>query len=330
MVERQGGAATGAANVHVVVGASGGTGSALVRALTRRGHRVRAVNRSGRMDVPAGVEAVAGEATDRERMRQVCQGADVVYNAVNPPLTQWLEQFPAAVDGVLFGAEAADARMIFVDDTWMYGRLSGPMSEDMPSRPVSNKGLLRAWLAEKVLAAHTSGRVRTIIGRAPELYGPAVESVLGRNLFGPALSGRTAMWGGELDQPLTPLFIDDFAYGLVDLAERDEALGHAWHLPTPEPTTAREFCAQLFAQLQRPVKVRRISERVVRVMGVAWPVAREGAEMLYQFRQPHVIDATKYRTAFGHGHVTPYEQGIRLTLEWYRTSPKRSLTALRR
>jgi len=324
------GCSDGRSDVHVVVGASGGTGSALVRELTRRGHRVRAVNRSGRMYVPAGVETVAGEASDRERMRQVCQGADVVYNAVNPPFPQWLERFPVAVDGVLFGAQAAEARMVFVDDTWMYGRLDGPMSEELPSRPVSNKGLLRAWLADKVLAAHTSGRVRTIIGRAPELYGPAVESVLGRNLFGPALSGRTALWVGELDQPLTPMFVDDFAHGLVELAERDEALGHAWHLPTPEPTTARDFCVQLFAQVQRPVKVRRIVERVVRLMGVAWPVAREGAEMLYQFRQPHVIDATKYRTAFGNGQVTSYEQGIGLTLGWYRNSPKRSLTALGR
>jgi nucleoside-diphosphate-sugar epimerase len=282
------------------------------------------------MNVPAGVETVAGEATDGERMRQVCQGADVVYNAVNPPFPLWLEQFPAAVDGVLSGAQAADARMVFVDDTWMYGRLRGPMSEDLPSRPVSNKGLLRAWLADKVLAAHNSGRVRTVIGRAPELYGPAVESVLGRNLFGPALSGRTAIWVGELNQPLTPMFIDDFAHGLIELAERDEALGRAWHVPTPEPTTAHKFCEQLFTQVQRPIKVRVIPERVVRAMGVAWPIAREGAEMLYQFRQPHVIDATKYRKAFGHGQVTPYEQGIRLTLEWYRTSPKRSMTALGR
>ena len=45
---------------HVVVGASGGTGSALVRELVGRGRRVRAVNRSGRLAVPEGVEVVAG------------------------------------------------------------------------------------------------------------------------------------------------------------------------------------------------------------------------------------------------------------------------------
>lgn len=316
--------------VQVVIGASGGTGRALVWELTRRGRRVRAVNRSGRIAVPEGVETAGGDATDPDSMRTVCRGASVVYNAVNPPFAQWLEAFPAAVDGVLAGAQAADARMVFVDDTWMYGRVAGPMTEDLPYRPVSNKGVLRAWLAERVLAAHERGRVRTVIGRAPELYGPAVESLLGRTLFGPAVGPGRALWSGELDQPLTPMFIDDFAHGLAELGERDEALGGVWHIPTPEPTTARRFVEMLAAQARRPVKVLRVGENPVRALGLVWPVAREGAEMLYQFRQPHVVDAGKYRAAFGPGQVTPYERGIELTLVWYRSTPRRRVTALGR
>ncbi len=321
---------TDAEKVHVVIGASGGTGSALVRELVGRGRRVRAVNRSGRMALPADVEAVAGDATDAERMQEVCRGAGVVYNAVNVPFLQWRERFPVAVDGVLAGAGAADARMVFVDDTWMYGRVTGPMTEELPYRPVSNKGVLRAWLAERVLAAHTSGRVRTVIGRAPELYGPAVESVLGKGLFGPALAGGRALWVGQMDQPLGPMFIDDFASGLADLGEHDAALGKAWHIPTPPPTTARAFLESLFSQAGHPVKVLRIGPTAARAVGLAWPVAREGAEMLYQFRQPHSVDATAYRTAFGPGRVTSYEDGIEATLRWYRTTPGRPLLALGR
>jgi nucleoside-diphosphate-sugar epimerase len=316
--------------VHVVVGASGGTGRALVRELIGRDRRVRAVNRDGRAVVPPGVEVMAADARDPIRMREVCRGSGVVYNAVNPPFRQWLEAFPAAVDGVLAGAQAADARMVFVDDTWMYGRTTGPMTEDLPYRPVSNKGVLRAWLAERVLAAHESGRVRTAIGRAPELYGPAVESLLGRNLFAPAVRGGRALWIGELEQPLTPMFIDDFAHGLAELGEREEALGGVWHIPTPEPTTARRFLDLLAARAQRPMRVTRINETAVRALGVLWPVAREGAEMLYQFRQPHAVDATKYRTAFGPGRVTPYGHGIERTLDWYRATPTQRLTALGR
>jgi nucleoside-diphosphate-sugar epimerase len=316
--------------MHVVVGASGGTGRALVRELLSRGHRVRAVNRSGRLDAPPGVEVAAGDARDAERMREVCRGAGVVYNTVNVPFARWRESFPAAVDGVLAGARAAAATMVFADDTWMYGRVTGPMTEDLPYRPVSDKGVLRAWLAERVIAAHTSGQVATVIGRAPELYGPAVESVLGHNLFGPALTHRPALWVGDLDQPLGPMFIDDFAHGLAELGEHEAALGRAWHLPTPEPTTARVFLDMLSAQAHRRIRTVRLGERPARALGLVWPVAREGAEMLYQFRQPHSVDATDYTTAFGPGQVTPYEHGIAQTWRWYSTTPRRPLLGMGR
>ncbi len=311
--------------IHVVVGATGGTGGALVRELLRRGRRVRAVNRSGTARFPAGVEVMAGDAMDSESMVRVCRDAGVVYNAVNPPLPRWREYFPAAVDGVLAGAESAGARMVFADDTWMYGRVSGPMTEDLPPRPVSDKGVLRAWLAERILAAHAQGRVATVIGRATELYGPAVESLLGRNLFGPAVGRGPGLWMGSLDEPLAPTFIDDFAYGLADLGERGESLGSAWHLPTPPAVTAREFVALISAEIQRPLRVRRVGRGFVRALGAFSPVAREGAEMMYQFEQPHTVDASRYLAVVGPGSVTPYVTGIRRTLAWYRTTPRRGL-----
>ena len=150
--------------LHVVVGASGGTGSAVVLGELHAapGRRVRAINRSGRTAAPPGVEAVAADATDAAQMRRACAGAAVVYNCVNPPFARWRELFPAAVDGVLAGASAAGAVLVFADDTWMYGRVTGPMTEDTPVRPVSGKGVLRAWLADRVLAAHHRGDVRAV------------------------------------------------------------------------------------------------------------------------------------------------------------------------
>ena len=310
--------------IHVVVGASGGTGSALVRQLASQGRRVRAVNRSGTMTAPAGVEVVAADATRPEQMQEVCKGAGVVYNAVNPPFQRWRDDFPSVVDAILDGARAADARMVFVDDTWMYGRVSGPMTEDLPYRPVSNKGVLRAWLAERILAAHVAGQVRTVIGRAPELYGPGVESLLASNLFMQALRGRQALWIGALDRPLGPMFIDDFAYGLTQLGQCDAALGRAWHVPTPDPVTAERFIGLIFDAVGQPTKIRTLGHRSVRALGLVWPIAREGAEMLYQFAQPHSVDASRYK-AIAHERVTPYDEGVRHTLDWYRNNPQSSV-----
>ena len=47
--------------LHVIFGASGGVGGAVVRELVAQGKRVRGVTRSGKGDVPAGVALVAGD-----------------------------------------------------------------------------------------------------------------------------------------------------------------------------------------------------------------------------------------------------------------------------
>lgn len=314
--------------LHVVIGGSGGTGSAIVRELVARGKRVRGVNRSGRADVSSVVEMLKADATDPTQMREVCQGATMVYNCVNPPFAQWTEIFPAVMEATIAGAAATDAKYVFADDTWMYGKVDGPMTEDLPYRPVSNKGVLRAWLAEMLLAAHSKGKVRAVIGRGGELYDPIVESVLGQNLFGAALTGKRATWFGDLDVPLTPLFIDDFARGLVTLAEHDEAIGQVWHIPTAEPTTGRDFVRMIFEEVGGVPKVTAYRSRFVKALGLFSSLAREGAEMVYQFEQPFIIDSSKYQCAFGENAATPYQEGIRQTINWYRGKSKHSSSSV--
>ena len=304
--------------LHVVVGGSGATGRVIVRELAARGKWVRAVNRSGRAPVPEGVEAFAADATDPASMREACRGVAVVYNCAMPPFRRWVELFPPMMEAVIEGAASADAKLVFADDTWMYGKVEGPMTEDLPSRPVSNKGVLRAWLAEMLIHAHDRGKVRATIGRAGELYGPAVESVLGRNLFRSALKGRKARFIGNPDVPLTPTFIEDFANGLVVLGEREEALGEVWHVPTAEPTTGRQFVRMIFEEAEKAPRVGAVGSRTAKALGLFWPLAREGAEIVYQFERPFVVNSGKYARTFGGGEATPYREGIRRTVDWYR------------
>lgn len=306
-------------DLHVVVGATGGTGRALVHELVRRGHRVRAVSRRGGGGVPAGVEVVAADATDAAAMRAACAGARAVYNAVNPPFDRWRELFPAAVRGTIEGTAAAGAVLVFADDTWMYGRVDAPMTETTPVRPVSHRGVLRAWLADTVLAAHARGTVRAVIGRAGELYGPGVESLLGRNLVGAAAAGRPAVWVGDPDRPITPTFVGDFARVLAVLGEQDgDDLGRVWHVPHPVPTTGRAFAAELARQAGSPTRLLHLGSRAVRALGLVLPLAREGAEMVYQFEMPFVVDGSAFAARFSGPAPAPYADGIARTLDRYR------------
>jgi nucleoside-diphosphate-sugar epimerase len=276
------------------------------------------VSRSTARGLPQAVEFVAGDATDAASMRAVAAGASVIYNCVNPPFTQWRELFPHINQTLIAAAGSTGATLVFADDTWMYGPPTGPLTEEHPSQPAGAKGALRAELADRLLDAHRRGDVRAVIGRASELYGPHVESLLGANLFRAALNGGRAMWPGSLDSPLNPTFIDDFACALITLGASETALGQVWHIPTAEPITGRTFTRLLYEEAGARLRVGVISAPLVGLLKLVWPVAREGAELLFQFESSYVVDASKYRKAFG-GTVTPYREGIRQTLGWHRS-----------
>ena len=110
-----------------------GVGSRIMEELLAKGKSVRMVNRSGQATLPEPVELVSGDATDAEFARQASQGASVVFQCLNPPYSQWPEIFPALQAGVLEGAIAAGAKMVSMENVYMYGSPGGkPMTEDMP------------------------------------------------------------------------------------------------------------------------------------------------------------------------------------------------------
>src|SRR6516225_1207482 len=158
--------------LQIVLGASGGVGSAVVRALVGQGARVRGVTRTGKGDAPAGVELVPADVTNHEQMRAACGGASVVYFCANPPYTDWPRAFPPMLEGAIAGAAASGATLIVADNLYCYAPPTGPMTEDLPWKPITRKGRVRASMDERLMAAHRSGEIRMAIGRASDFFGP--------------------------------------------------------------------------------------------------------------------------------------------------------------
>ena len=90
---------------HVIFG-TGAIGLATFQALRRRGETVRLVNRSGTAPVPDDIEVLGGDASDPAFTTAAAQGAQVVYQTLNPPYPRWVELFPALQASVLAAAEA--------------------------------------------------------------------------------------------------------------------------------------------------------------------------------------------------------------------------------
>ena len=84
------------------------------------------------------------------------------------------------MNAIIEGAAAAGARLVFGDNLYAYGPVDGPLTEDLPYQAKGPNGLVRAQIAETLLGAHATGRIRATIGRASDFFGPhAHQSTVG-------------------------------------------------------------------------------------------------------------------------------------------------------
>lgn len=305
-------------DLHVVLGATGGTGSALVEELVRRGHRVRAVSRSGR--APEDVEGFAADVSSSAGTKAASSGAAVVYHAAQPEYTKWNEEFPAMTEAIVEGAASAGAKLVFADNLYMYGPKSKqPLTEVTPQKAEGKKGRVRILMAEKLLEAHRAGKVRVAIGRASDYYGPGgTGTIAGEMVFGAALAGKTVRWPGSLDTPHQFNYLPDLARALVTLGERDEAEGEVWHLPAAEPIMGRRFIDLVSSKTGKPARASATPRAMMRAIGLFSPFIREVVETMYQFEKPFYADASKYERTFGPFEPTPHDEAIEHTTTWFR------------
>jgi len=306
---------------HVIFG-TGAIGLAVLDALRRRGETARMVNRSGQARVPDDVEVVGGDARDPAFTTEVARGAGVVYQTLNPPYAEWTAQFPQLQAGVLAAAEATGARLVSMENVYMYGRPAGrPLTEDRAYDAHTTKGQLRGRMARELLAAHDAGRVEVAIGRASDYFGPrgGAQSNLGDRVFPAALAGKTATVLGDPDQPHTYTYVPDIGEGLAVLGEHPDAPGQVWHLPNdPDTRTTHQLVDLVYRQAGRPRgKLRRLPPLLLRAVGLVNPTMRELVEMQYQFDEPFVVDSSKITNKLG-VEATPVEQAIAHTLREYR------------
>ena len=310
--------------LHVVFG-SGPLGLSVVNALLKRGQQVRLVSRSGRREgVPEGVEVIRGDATDPADTVRLTKGTTHVYNCLNAPdYHRWPEQFPPLQTGVLAGAAAAGAKLVVLENLYMYGPHGGAlMSEDMPMRATGPRGSTRKGMTEALFKAHREGRVRVASARASDFYGPGVtQSLVGKEVFAKAVKGERVTLAADPKLPHSLSYIDDVGEALVRLGEDDRALGRAWHVPNAPAVPLGAFIDMVFETAGQKPKATYLPKPLARallpVMGMFVAPVRGLGENLYQTYEPFVADDLPYKKTFG-DHATPLREGIWKTLEGLR------------
>ena len=291
---------------HVIVG-SGPIGSAVARELVGRGESVRMVTRSGGGPEHPLIERVAADATDAARLTELTRDAVALYNCANPKYTQWETLWPPLAGAMLTAAQRTGAVLAITGNLYVYGPVpGGRMTERSPLAATGRKGRVRIKMWQDALA---SG-VRTVDVRGSDYIGAGASSVFSVSLL-PAIAKNRAVWApADPDMPHTFTYTGDMGRALVELAGDERAWGKGWHVPSQPAISIRELAARYFAVSgAKPVAIHKLPRFVMRTAGRFVPMARELAEMDYQFYAPFHMDSTLTQRTFG---LTPTSLDVAL------------------
>ncbi|PKB82386.1 MAG: hypothetical protein BZY88_04760 [SAR202 cluster bacterium Io17-Chloro-G9] len=306
---------------HVVFGAAGALGGAIVRRLDREGEQVCAVVRDlerARRLLPPSVDIRIGDATSAESVRVACRNADVIYHCVNVPEQKWATVMTVATDNILAAVREAKAWLVYPGSIHGYGPFRNiPATEDHPLGATTTQGKLRNTIERKLVDANLMGDAKVVIPRFPDFYGPNVANRMVVNIFEAALAGKKAKWPGKLDVPHDMIYVDDAASACFLLGANEDSFGQVWHVPGPGPLTGQQFMEIAFAKAGTKPKLGTRGNGLSRIITSIAGGPRELGELRYEFKDPLVLDGSKFVGAYPSFEFTPHEEAIQRTCEWF-------------
>ena len=298
-----------------ILGAGGAIGNELIKLLAVKNQPFRLVGRNPKPTLGA-TETLAADLTDKDQTIRAVAGSSVVHLLVGLKYDHkvWQEVWPRVMSNTIEACKRAGAKLLFFDNVYMYGKVSGPMTEETPFNPCSKKGEIRAKIATTLINESKSGGLVAMIARSADFYGPDTRNGVPNLLvFEPFAKKQKASWLVNDSVPHSFTYTPDAAQSLVQLAERATAWNQTWHVPaTPNPLTGKEFVALAAKELGVAPKHRVLSRPILRIAGWFDPLVAESYEMLYQSDSPYLFDSSKFAREFGFAG-TPYADGIRTT-----------------
>ena len=298
-----------------ILGAGGAIGNHLIKRLAAKNQPFRLVGRNPK-PTPGATETLAADLTDKDQTIRAVAGSSVVHLLVGLKYdhTLWQDMWPRVMSNTIEACKRARAKLLFFDNVYMYGKVTGPMTEETPFNPCSRKGEIRAKIATTLINEWKSGGLVAMIARSADFYGPDTRNGVPNLLvFERFAKKQKASWLVNDSVPHSFTYTPDAAQSLVQLAERATAWNQTWHVPaTPNPLTGKEFVALAAKEFGVPPKYRVLSRPILRIAGWFDPLVAESYEMLYQSDSPYLFDSSKFATEFGFAG-TPYADGIRTT-----------------
>ena len=230
----------------------------------------------------------------------------------------WREAWPRRSTQFRRACAATGARLVFVDNLYMYGPQTAPLSETTPLTPYGVKPAARVEVTRIWMAASEAGRLRVAALRAPDFYGPrACNRRLGETAFGALARRKTASVIGSPDTPHDFAYVPDFARAVVTLLDApDDCFGRAWHVPCAPTRGPRRILALGAGGARRQAARLRPAAMDPRAARTVHSSSQGNARDAVSWDRPYRVDLSRFAKRFW-SDATPFEIGAPATAMWY-------------
>lgn len=299
--------------MQVILGSGGVIGNDLSKELQKYTDFVRLVSRNPKR-VNSTDQLMSADLTSENDTLKAVEGADVAYLTIGLPykIKEWEEKWPIIMKNVINACHYHNCKLVFFDNVYMYGLVKGKMTEKTPNNPCSRKGVVRKNIADTLKHAWEEGRVKALIARAADFYGPeAKNSVFNILIFENLKKGKKASWIANPNLRHSFTYTPDAAKATAIIGNTENAYNQVWHLPThKDALTGKEYIEIMAREMGAKPKMNVIKSWMLKLGGIFNPMLKELVEMNYQLENEYLFDSSKFEKHFDF-QPTAYQEGIK-------------------
>jgi len=280
----------------LILGATGGFGTAITQQMAARGWQVRAITRKPHEhnDSSKQVDWIVGDLGQPDTLVDAAKNVDVIVHAVNVPYQHWNPTMLNYTRTIIELARDNNAHLMFVGNVYNAGiPANGVISEHTRNAPVNEKGDIRAQIETMIEAAASQG-LRTTIMRFGDFFGPGVGNSNWFNVCTKSIGKNKLMFAADADMPHTWAYLPDAANAFEQVATlRLKDTESPNHLVLPFAGHVFSF-GQLHSvfesALGQPVKVSKVPWTVFKALGWVVPFIRDLVSMRYLWQHDIRMD----------------------------------------
>jgi nucleoside-diphosphate-sugar epimerase len=313
-----------------ISGGAGFLGLHLARRLLAEGHRVRTLDVAPLDDteLEGSVEELRGDVRDRDRVRDLVAGAEVVVHAAAALPIQAARDSIRSVnvtgtENVLQAVRAADVRrVVFISSTAVYGvPEKHPIEEDDPLVGVGSYG-------ESKIDAEALCRVaavETTIVRPKTFVGPERLGVF-EILFDWIREGRRIYILGKGHNRYQLLAVEDLVEAIVRAARMPEAAGQTFNVGATEFGTVRSDLQALIDHAGSSSRLQPVPARLAEVVLRALELLRLSPLAEWHYKTAHkdsFVDVSRAQRLLGWEPRLSNREALIQTYDWYLANRER-------